>query len=275
LIGYFIEYLETATAKSPLTIKNIKRDLERFADFVDGETGAPRQEISPGLIKQYIELLEEEYRESSFISKLSSLRQFVNWLNLDNNPFWSMKFKVSNEDFFFYAYEDIASKLLEPIGEPCDYSRLIATTVYELYLSVDELLALKLGDYNLAASQLRVRGRDLRVSELLAREMKQYLKIERNKITGPGPVGLNDPLFISEPKPLREQDLRQILLSYGFKPLYLKRSRIVHLMDQGLSLNDIEHQLGIKVSLPLKTFVKEPDYRLLKAYNEFHPRAGS
>jgi dGTP triphosphohydrolase len=53
----------------------------------------------------------------------------------------------------------------------------------------------------------------------------------------------------------------------------VRRSRIIHSLEAGQSTEEIEFQLGIKLGQVYDDYEQEPDYRLLKAYNQFHPRA--
>lgn len=266
LLHYFLKYLLESTNKSEKTILNVKRDIEGFLVFLFENNDAIIQYKN---IVQYLDYIEEKYKESSFISKASSIRQFINWLNLEENPFWKIKIAVSYEDFKFYTYEDIFTKSEEQF----DYSNLIVRTLYELYLSIDELFSLKLGDYNLASSQIEIRSKKIEVSEELADSLRFYLKQYRPSICGTDSVSLADPLFITKNgEALKTLDIISILKERDLKNIYLKRSRIIHLMDEAKSQSEIEEMLGIKLSNFYSPFIKEKDYRLLSAYNQYHPR---
>ncbi len=261
LLKYFIEYLEEHTDKSAGTVANINRDVKAFIDYLQDCDDAS---IQAKFITRYINELEEKYMESSFVSKLSSLRQFINWLNLDNNPFWKLKFSFNHDDLSYYKEQEIFAKFSDAFS----YEQLIIRTIYELYLSQDELVALNLENYNLASNSFNYRAIKIEVSDSLAKLMREYLKEYRPKlIPETQSVTMKDPLFI-------ETDIHKILQNYELKHTYLKRSRIMNLLDQGLSLEQIEEKLAIKLSNFYRPFVKEQDYRLAKAYKEFHPRAG-
>lgn len=272
LLKYFIEYLELNTDKSVGTLANISRDIRAFIDYleINGDLN-----IQSKTITQYIAELEEKYIESSFVTKLSSLRQFINWLNLDENPFWKLKFSFNHDEFSYYKEEDLNSKLTEEFS----YEQLLIRVIYELYFSQDELIALNLENYNLASNSFVCRDGKIEVSDTLAKWMKEYLKEYRSSLLHEAQsVTMKDPLFIgsnsNESLRMEDKDIHRVLQDYQLKQSQLKRSRIMNLLEEGLSLEQIEERLLIKLSNFYRPFVKEQDYRLAKAYRDFHPRAG-
>ena len=271
LLDYFIEFLNSNSKKSVGTIENIKRDIRNFLDYLD-ET---RLDIDESSIKTYLGILQDKYTEASFISKSSSLRQFVNWLNLDQNPFWKMKLSISMDDYQYYEKKD-----LEKIFIQDSYETLLIRALYELYLSFDELIGLNLADYNSAGHTIKVRNRDLKIPADLASLIKNYLKSLRSSYASlSGGLALADPLFISlnsnqsSVERLISSELLKILSNHSLKNSFLKRSRIIHLIDEGKNPEQIEKLLAIKISDFFRPFFKDQSYRLLSAYNQFHPRA--
>ena len=97
LLCYFIDYL--TETKSQATIINIRRDINLFLDYLKDQDDA---DIHSKHVNRYINVLEEKYMESSFVANLSSLRQFINWLNLEDNPFWKLRVSFTHDDFDYY-----------------------------------------------------------------------------------------------------------------------------------------------------------------------------
>ncbi len=270
LLGYFIENLESRHEKSTGTINNIKRDLDKMLSTIES---SHRGVLSADSIRAYIEDLKANYMETSFVSKLSSIRQFVNWLNLSDNPFWTYKVVLENEDFKYYGHDEIFVYSLREVDESeRELNRLVIGFIYEFFLTLQELSDLKLSDYNQAANTLSIRGLELEASASLKADLKQYLKGLRLKYVV-GDLGIDDHLIVNERSlKFAVQDLRSRLAKMRLRPVYLRRSRIVHLLESGLTSEEIEAKLGIKISQDYEEFEKEPDYRLLKAYRQFHPR---
>lgn len=262
LVDYFIQEQNKLGQKSYQTLRNLERDLVRFVEFLDGA------EISADSVKSYINKIEDNYMESSFLSKLSSLRQFVNWLNLKENPFWHTQIRAEASFDNFYEEADIFKDIQD------EYDDIVISFIYEFYLSIDELMALNITDYNTATGELSYRGAKLAASEELKKKIKYYFQELRPVLNLNSPVSLNDPFFINE-KNQRTSNfyLRKKVSKYGLRPLYVKKSRIVNLLTEGLTFEQIEAKLAIKVTKLYRPFLQEPEYRLLKAYNDFHPRA--
>jgi site-specific recombinase XerD len=271
LLDYFVDFLNSNSKKSQGTIANITRDTKNFLEFLS-QTNAEIEEAS---IRTYLQILEDKYTEASFISKSSSLRQFVNWLNLDQNPFWKIKLSISMDDYKYYEKHD-----LEQIFLGDSYEILLTRALYELYLSFEELITLNLADFNSARDTLKIRDRDLKISTDLAMAIKKFLKSQRASFSsGSISLNLNDPLFVSSTlnyssiKRLSPNELLKILSAQDLKNSFLKRSRIIHLIEDGLNSEQIEELLAIKISDFFRPFFKDKSYRLLSAYNQFHPRA--
>lgn len=278
LLHYFLQYHLEHTDKSSKTILNIKRDIEGFLSFLNENNDSI---IQCRNIVNYLDYIEEKYKESSYISKASSLRQFINWLNLENNPFWKIKISVNYEDFKFYTLDEIF-KENDPViastegarqSQAFSYSSLITRTLYELYMSIDELSSLKISDYNQASKRMKIRDVEIKVSETLAEALRFYLKEFRVELSGEELTSLSDSLFLSKTgEALKTLDIISILKEHDLKNIYLKRTRIIHLMDEGKSQSEVEALLGIKLSSFYAPFIKDKEYRLLNAYNQYHPR---
>lgn len=158
------------------------------------------------------------------------------------------------------------------------YETLLTRALYELYLSFEELIGLNLADYNSAGNTIKIRNRDLKIAPELAGLIKDFFKSKRS-FYALSSAALTDPLFLSpalnqsSAQRLTSSELMKILAKYDLKNSFLKRSRIIHLIEEGLNPDQIEDRLGIKISDFFRPFFKDQSYRLLSAYNQFHPRA--
>lgn len=274
MLEYFVQRLKDLGQKSERTINAIEKDLLRFLSFVAKEFSG---EINAASVMAYIEELEQNYSETSFAAKLSNLRQFINWLDIEENPFWHYSARISADSFKFYSHDEIFVKPFAEIEDANPVSReinkLVLSCIYEFHLSTRELIALKLGDYNVASGELSLRGTSLEACHELALGLKQYLATTRKNYVL-GDLGIDDHLLVNEKSlPFSQTDLRKRLKELGLQPLYVKRSYIMHLLEQGKSIREIEEKLALRLSNAYEGFQQRPDYRLLKAYNQFHPRA--
>lgn len=233
------------------TIANLARDIGNYLDFLDKEA----LEISAQSVTSYIEILEDKYNEASFISKLSNLRRFINWINLDKNPFWKLKASLSKDDLFYYEKDRF-----EDFYHSSDLKSMIILTLYETCSQISEVAELSIGDYNLAGGYLSLRSKPIKLSEHLASTIKEFIKSKENP-------QLDDALFISS------SEISLLLKEANLKNTLIKRSRIIHLLKEENEIADIEKQLKLKLSNFYNDFIQKKDYRLLSAYNQFHPRA--
>lgn len=271
LLSYFIEFLKTKTHKSDKSILIISKDIQKFIDFANDAA------VDAELFKEYLYELENKYTQASFLSKVSSLRQFSNWLNLKDDPF--LDFQVTNsEDLFFYEHEQLMEKLSLESFKDLDYDlllkKLVVNLVYHFYLSIDELISLSISDINIATGTLFIRSQELNISNELSSLLKFYIKEKLPAVKGDNVIALGDKLLVdSNNKILSIIDVRNIFNDYSLKVTDLRRSRIMHLLNDGLSSQELEAKLAIKLSSHYSRFIKKQDYRLLRTYNEIHPRA--
>lgn len=268
LLDYFIEFLNSSK-KNPATVENLKRDLNSFINYLHENNDLS---IDSRTISDYLSVLEENYSESSFVVKASSIRQFVNWLNLEDNPFWKIKLNINYEELEYYSYEEIFSKFPDEFN----YDHLLVKLIYELGLSLDELINFNLEDYNRARGEINLRNKNLSLSSALSDLMKHYIKAFRQELLGDdNSMALKDPLFIGRKNSDRiaESEILEILGKYNLRNSRLKRSRIIHMLNQGMEFSEIESLLGLQLSNFYRAFVKDKDYRLLTAYSQYHPRA--
>jgi site-specific recombinase XerD len=241
LLSYFIDHLKSSGKKSQATIKNIERDLNRFVEFM-GE-----REINSKELLAYIDILEAELNSNSFEAKLSSLRQFLNWLNPVDNPFRKKIFKSPKSKFKIYSEEEIYEKLSL---EAFDYASMIVLLIYETSSTLQELIKLNISDYNQAAKVFLMGRKEIKVNKDLQVLIDHYLKTHRPSMWKESFISLDSPFLIDEKSNrLTANKLRALIARFGLKANYLTKSKLASIEK------------------------KEVTYRLLKAYQDFHPRA--
>jgi len=280
LLEFFLDFLKTKSRKSSDTIFSISRDLEKFIEYLS----INKLELNTESIRTYLAYLQKTYNLSTYKVKLSSLRQFTKWLNLEDNPFdenLTLKTTTSEAAEDFYTKAELLEKLSK-IKDPIEL--LFCELLFELCLSPSELLKLKVLDFNFATTSFRLRFgtstenaklatreqsrfAEIKLSDSLALRLKQFLKMKEG-------LSLDAALFTGICELDSEIKIAKLLKKYDIQAKKLKRSRIVHLLEDGLSIQALENNLGIKVPMNYLSLAKETkDYKLLKAFKEFHPRA--
>lgn len=280
LLEFFLDFLKTKSRKSLDVISSISRDLEKFIEYLS----INKLELNAESIRGYLAYLQENYNLSTYKVKLSSLRQFTKWLNLEDNPFdenLTLKTTPNEAAEDFYTKAELLEKLSK-IKDPIEL--LFCELLFELCLSPSELLKLKVLDFNFATASFRLRFgaatenaglgvreppklTEIKLSDGLALRLKQFLKMKEG-------LSLDAVIFTGIPELDSEVKIAKLLKKHDIQAKKLKRSRIVHLLEDGLSIQALENNLGIKVPANYLSLAKETkDYKLLKAFKEFHPRA--
>ncbi|MEB3315530.1 MAG: site-specific integrase [Candidatus Melainabacteria bacterium] len=280
LLEFFLDFLKTKSRKSLDVISSISRDLEKFIEYLS----INKLELDAESIRGYLAYLQENYNLSTYKVKLSSLRQFTKWLNLEDNPFdenLTLKTTPNEAAEDFYTKAELLEKLSK-IKDPIEL--LFCELLFELCLSPSELLKLKVLDFNFATASFRLRFgaatenaglgvreppklTEIKLSDGLALRLKQFLKMKEG-------LSLDAVIFTGIPELDSEVKIAKLLKKHDIQAKKLKRSRIVHLLEDGLSIQALENNLGIKVPANYLSLAKETkDYKLLKAFKEFHPRA--
>lgn len=280
LLEFFLDFLKTKSRKSLDVISSISRDLEKFIEYLS----INKLELDAESIRGYLAYLQENYNLSTYKVKLSSLRQFTKWLNLEDNPFdenLTLKTTPNEAAEDFYTKAELLEKLSK-IKDPIEL--LFCELLFELCLSPSELLKIKVLDFNFATASFKLRFgaatenawlgvreppklTEIKLSDGLALRLKQFLKMKEG-------LSLDAVIFTGIPELDSEVKIAKLLKKHDIQAKKLKRSRIVHLLEDGLSIQALENNLGIKVPANYLSLAKETkDYKLLKAFKEFHPRA--
>jgi len=280
LLEFFLDFLKTKSRKSLDVISSISRDLEKFIEYLS----INKLELNTESIRAYLAYLQENYNLSTYKVKLSSLRQFTKWLNLEDNPFdenLTLKTTPNEAAEDFYTKAELLEKLSK-IKDPIEL--LFCELLFELCLSPAELLKIKVLDFNFATASFKLRFgaatenaglgvreppklTEIKLSDGLALRLKQFLKMKEG-------LSLDAVIFTGIPELDSEVKIAKLLKKHDIQAKKLKRSRIVHLLEDGLSIQALENNLGIKVPANYLSLAKETkDYKLLKAFKEFHPRA--
>lgn len=273
-LEYFEKFLLEDLNKNKLTVNNIIRNVRDFIEYLEEQD----IEINAKSIKKYLSFIQDSYRESSFITKVSAIRQFVNWLNIVNNPFLEKDFIFNRTDVDFFTDEEFEKIFAK---ESFDYHELIIRCFYELYLSIQELANLKMKNFNHANFSFEIRETKIKCSSRLSELCKHYLGHQRQMILNHAFYApeINDVFFVREKQSNTDKqafsslELSEIIRTYDLSLNKIKRSRIINLIKAGKTDDEIFDLLGIKISAFYDQFKPKQNYRLLKAYADFHPRS--
>ena len=259
LVKYFYEFLSEKSHKSESAINKIILDLNKFTEKLENTS------VNSDSIRDYIFWLKDEYNPSTYKVKLSSLRQFCSWLDLKDNPFnFASEFEVEeDEEKENYYSEEEYQNLKKDLSF---IEKLIVTLIYELYLSVDEFYNLSLADFNFANLSFRLRETSVKLSDDIAKATKDFVRSLSKE-------GLDYKIFNLDPISNEKISLEKIFKRHNLSIKKLRRSRILHLLETNMSLDEVNKLLGLKLGASYEKFeAKKKDYVLLKEFKSYHPR---
>ena len=261
-IEKYLEYLIAQKNLSKNTCESYKNDIQGFFKFIKVKK---LEDIEIVKIRDYINYLSKNFSPSSHSRKLSSLKNFFEYLNKKkkiDNPLDNFDFpkisrslpKILNEEkiniLINKTYED---KTLKGVR-----FSLLLEILYSTGIRVSELVTLKLSsiDDNMEFLVVRGKGKKERFLPILPKTKKiliKYLEIRENFLK----KNIKDHgfLFPSNSKLghfTRNrffQILKKLALSVNIKsdeisPHAIRHSFATHLLERGVDLRTIQESLG-------------------------------
>lgn len=311
-LAAFQRYLQVERDASHHTLDSYRRDICQFCQVVVGKDGVvlSRDTVTLPAAREYLMHLHEDgLARNSILRKISSLRTFCRYLLregvLTDNPFQSLNAPRKERSLPNVFSRDQVQRLL---AAPRDYWRKAALTdgvvrgdpdyaarrdaaileiLYSGGLRISEAMGLNFEDLDFYSGSFRVRGKGGKerlcmLGQPATNAIKEYLK-ERQRL---GLAGRRDkgPLFLNQNgKPLSARSvqrsfknfLREAGLPNDLTPHALRHSFATHLLDAGADLRSVQEMLGHANLSTTQIYTHISIERLLKVYDEAHPRASN
>jgi integrase/recombinase XerC/integrase/recombinase XerD len=225
--------------------------------------------------------------------KLSVIRRFLRFCEegglIESNPAASVSAPKVPRRLPHVLTPDQTALLLEGIGgeEPLQMrDRALFELVYSCGLRCQEVLDLRLRDVNVAACEVRVKGKGRKVrvvpvGEVALDAVDRYLREARSRLCKRGSVD-EDHVFVSRTgRPLSSSDVRRRLARYlaragapaGTSPHTLRHSFATHLLEGGADLRAIQELLGHSSLRTTQVYTHVSAAHLRRTYRKAHPRA--
>lgn len=257
----YLEYIHVNKNLSKNTIKSYKDDLIEFQRFI-GKNDI--KEVETHKIKKYIDYLSNKFSPKSHSRKLSSLKNFYNYLYdlkiINLNPVDNFDFPKIPKSLPKFLTEKEIKVLLDKTYQDISSKGLRLSTMLEILyatgLRISELIKIKKGDVKEDLSSILVKGKGgvHRIVPLFGRaiiSLKRYLiSDEKNKIR-------NSFLFPSNSKNghITRHRFFQLIKKLASEcnisrekvsPHVIRHSFASHLLDRGVDLRVIQESLGHK-----------------------------
>ena len=114
---------------------------------------------------------------------------------------------------------------------------------------------------------LEVREVSIKLNADTAKLSKEFIRSISNQ-------GLEYKIFSLSPINQEKISLEKIFKDQRISIKKLRRSRVIHLLNSGKNLDEVNENLGLKLGKTYERFeIQNKDYVLLKEFKNFHPRA--
>jgi integrase/recombinase XerD len=286
----FVAYLRVEKGLRPASCEAYRRDLEQFAEHVEGRdgllAGATQADVSG-----FMEGLRGHGVESRSIArKLSCLRGFYRWLLMDkrigHDPTVNIETPSSWKVLPKSLAESEVAEMLERTGaaaRSADADGLalrdhaILELLYAGGLRVGEICALRVEDLHLDQARAQVRGkgdkeRIVPLGRSAVAAMERYLAVGR-----PGLVkaGVQRACFLSvRGNALTRQWVWEMVRSTNRQasPHKLRHSCATHMVEHGADLRSVQTLLGHADIATTQVYTHVALGHLKRVHREHHPR---
>ena len=287
----FIHYLEAVRKSSRNTILSYKRDLEKFADFLDAQAVVDLTDVNETTMNAYILMMEQKQFATSTISRnIAALKSFFDYLeryeNHQGNPAARLKApKIEKKAPEVLTVAEVTRLLEQPAGRNNKELRdkAMLELMYATGIRVSELVSLTIDDINVQAGYIRCseRGREriIPIGSVARISLRQYLKQARPAMISDDSSAILFPNYSGQP--MSRQGFWKILKQYAAKagiesditPHTLRHSFAAHLLENGADLRSVQEMLGHSDISTTQIYLKMNTGRIRDIYSHTHPRA--
>jgi len=293
-IGEFLNYLTYERNVSPNTVSAYRDDLESFISFLCsdyftlGRDQLDFRKVDNLAIRAYLAHLgRRKLSRSSMARHLSALRTFFRHLMregaVDANPARSVATPKREKPLpSVMQPSDIALLLEQPdITTPLGIrDRAFLELLYASGLRISELVGIDIGDIELRARLVKVRGKGSKerivpFGSKAEEAIRAYLPVRHAPAE-------EEALFVNyrgeritarSVRRLFDKYVRGAALRAGISPHTMRHSFATHLLNAGADLRGIQELLGHASLSTTQKYTHLNDWELLKVYRKAHPRA--
>jgi integrase/recombinase XerD len=301
VVREFVAYLRVEKGLRPASCEAYRRDLEQFAEHVEGRDGL-LVGATQGDVSGFMEGLRGHAVESRSIArKLSCLRGFYRWLLMDKRIGHDPTVNVETPSSWKVLPKSLAegevAEMLERSGaaaRSADADGLalrdhaILELLYAGGLRVGEICALRVEDVHLDQARAQVRGkgdkeRIVPLGRSAVEALERYLTTGRVGLVRGGVqragIPLQRALFLSvRGNPLTRQWVWEMVRGAtalgGSKasPHMLRHSCATHMVEHGADLRSVQTLLGHADIATTQVYTHVALGHLKRVHREHHPR---
>lgn len=297
LVDGFISYIEAERRYSPLTVRNYRRDIADFLEFigVEAESFDPNAIARADVEEWIVYLFEKRKLKAQSVNRsVATLRSFWKWMlghghaNKDIVSIISQAKTPSRLPVFVSEsrMENVVALLRDDIATD-DFERLrdavIILLFYTAGLRLAELANLKIGDISADYRTIRIlgKGEKERIVPLIGR-MGEILKKYFSQFSSQNIcIGQKKALILSKKgEPISVRTIQRIvdrkLKGAGIQgktsPHTLRHTFATHLLNEGADLREIQELLGHSSLKATQVYTHTNIEKLKEVYSTAHPR---
>ena len=269
-INKFLDYLSTVRNFSVHTVKNYKKDLEKFSAFYEAKKLTDLAAVSQSDIRDFVGIERRRGLSPRSIARLiSCLKSFYRYLNLERIP-KAIDVDLINQLLDFHPKEWI------------DYrDKAMAELIYSSGLRLSELCSLNISNLSLKDQSCRVVGkgnkmRDLPIGGMALKALESWM-LKRTEVE----INEPDALFINKmgnrlgARTVQER-LKKLSVKQGvpyLHPHMLRHSFASHVLESSGDLRAVQELLGHANLSTTQIYTKLDFQHLAKVYDKAHPHA--
>jgi integrase/recombinase XerD len=293
VVREFVAYLRVEKGLRPASCEAYRRDLEQFAEHVEGRDGL-LVGATQGDVSGFMEGLRGHAVESRSIArKLSCLRGFYRWLLMDKRIAHDPTVNVETPSSWKVLPKSLAegevAEMLEKAGvaargDGADELALRDHAILELLyaggLRVGEICALRVEDVYLDQGRAQVRGkgdkeRIVPLGRSAVEALEKYLSLGRPGLVRAGNT-LQRAMFLSvRGNALTRQWVWEMVrgsTTAKASPHMLRHSCATHMVEHGADLRSVQTLLGHADIATTQVYTHVALGHLKRVHREHHPR---
>lgn len=295
MLDDFIRYLEAERRYSPLTVRNYRRDVERFLAWleVDDAHFDPQRITSEDIREWIMHRTEKGHLSAASMNReVSSLRALFRWLlrtgAIERDVVHPISSLRTSRRLPAFVPESRMSGIVsgcDPQSEDFSEVRnaLIILLLYACGLRLAELVGIDRDDFSADYTSLRIRGkgdkeRVVPILESVREKILHYIGlIERQNICNSKEKALfltHKGKRISRTAVYRtvEEELAKAGVQGKKSPHVLRHTFATHLLNGGADMREIQELLGHASLQATQVYTHNSIARLREVYAKAHPR---
>ncbi len=297
----FIAHL-TVRGASPHTVRSYSSDLGQFFRWIDEQKllkrGQGPEKVTYLMVRRYLaHLSSEDFSRRSVVRKLSTLKAFWKWLEMENRVASNPAAAVISPKLSPSMPEILDREAVERLLDAPDFhkplgrrDRALLEWMYSSGARVAETAALDLENIDWKKGEARIESgkgggaRLVLLGEPALNALRSYVEdwrpllLERAKKEGPKPTqavwinGRGSRLSAHAITMLVPRYAQEIGLRQNPTPHTLRHSFATHLLEGGADLRVVQELLGHKSLSATQIYTRVSTSHLQKIYAATHPR---